>query len=269
MTDQSPSSIRVSVELKWAGTREEQISIDSATKISKDVKEMVVVDAGGSGRKLTQDVDNVGNVRMSDDEIDKTTYKVMIVSGILKRNTVCGTNMSMKLHRSVHVAVISETRMIKKIMNVLSLGEVIGVGCGCDLNPKKVTKRTQVRHMKLLTKTRLNKGNILIIIPRDEHIINVKKNKGTSTGGSVNEKSMIMLTGSKTSSGGNWSEALKPSMRGLLEVIERTSETTIMAIRNRVARRWVHLDLLIQLTVKKSVLQVKLRESTDEQRSLQ
>jgi hypothetical protein len=58
-------------------------------------------------------------------------------------------------------------------------------------------------------------------------------------------------------------------MRGLLEVIERTSETTIMAIRNRVARRWVHLDLLIQLTVKKSVLQVKLRESTDEQRSLQ
>jgi hypothetical protein len=58
-------------------------------------------------------------------------------------------------------------------------------------------------------------------------------------------------------------------MRSLLEVIERTSETTIMAIRNRVARRWVHLDLLIQLTVKKSVLHVKLRESTDEQRSLQ
>jgi hypothetical protein len=155
----------------------------------------------GSGHKLTQDVDS--NVRTSDVEIDKTTDKVTIASGILKRNIVCGMKASVKLHGSVHRAVISEIRTIKKFMNVLSLGEVIAVGWGCDLNPKKVTKRTQVGHMKLLTKTRLNKDNILIIIPRDEHIIDVKKNKGTYTGGSVNEKSKIMLTGSKTSSGDN------------------------------------------------------------------
>jgi hypothetical protein len=43
--------------------------------------------------------------------------------------------------------------------------------CGCDLNPKKVPKRAQVEHVKLLTETSLNKCNILIIIPRDEHII--------------------------------------------------------------------------------------------------
>jgi hypothetical protein len=54
---------------------------------------------------------------------------------------------------------------------------------------------------------------------------------------------------------------LKPSTRGLLEAIERMAETTNMAIRNRVARRWVHVDLLIKLTVKKSVLYVKLRDS--------
>jgi hypothetical protein len=83
-------------------------------------------------------------------------------------------------HGSVHRAVISETYTIKKIMNILSLGEV--VECGCDLNPKKVTKKTQVGHMKLLTKTGLNKGSILIIIPRDEHIIDVEKNKGVSAG---------------------------------------------------------------------------------------
>jgi hypothetical protein len=54
---------------------------------------------------------------------------------------------------------------------------------------------------------------------------------------------------------------LKPSTRGLLEAIERTTETTNMTIKNRVARRWVHVDLLMQLTVKKSVLHVKLRDS--------
>jgi hypothetical protein len=48
---------------------------------------------------------------------------------------------------------------------------------------------------------------------------------------------------------------------GLLEAVERTMETTNMAIRNRVARRWVHIDLLMQLTVKKIVLHVKLRDS--------
>jgi hypothetical protein len=67
----APSSIRVSVELKWAGTGEEQTSIDSATKISKDMKEMTVVDTGGSGHEPTQDVNNIRNIRTSDAEIDK------------------------------------------------------------------------------------------------------------------------------------------------------------------------------------------------------
>jgi hypothetical protein len=115
------------------------MSIDSAMKISKDEKEMDVVDTGGSGYKLTQDVNGIGNVGTSDAEIDITTNKVMIVSGVLKRNTVYGTNTSVKHHGSVHRTVISETRMIKKIMNVLSLGEVVAVECGYDLNPKKVT----------------------------------------------------------------------------------------------------------------------------------
>jgi hypothetical protein len=139
-------------------------------KVLKDAKEMVVVDTGGSGHKLTQDVNGIGNVRTSDAKIDKTTDKVTIASGILKRNTVCGTKTSVKLHGSVHRVVISETRTIKKIMNILPLGEVVVIDCGCDLNPKKLTKRTQVGHMKLLTKTGINKGNILILIPRDGHI---------------------------------------------------------------------------------------------------
>jgi hypothetical protein len=118
----TPSSIRVSVELKWAGTGEEQAAINSATKISKDAKEITVVDTGGGGHELTQDVKDIRNVRTSDAEIDKAIDKVTIASGLLKRDTICGTKTSMKLHRSVHRTVISMTNTIKKVMNVLSLG---------------------------------------------------------------------------------------------------------------------------------------------------
>jgi hypothetical protein len=42
------------------------VSIDSATKISKDMKEMTVVDTGGSGHELTQDVNGIRNVKTGD-----------------------------------------------------------------------------------------------------------------------------------------------------------------------------------------------------------
>jgi hypothetical protein len=116
------------VELKRAGTREERASIDRAMKISKDAKEMAVGDTGGSRHELTQDVDSITNVRACDAKIDKTTNEVMIASWIVKRNIVSGTKTSVKLHRSVHKAVISNTCMIKKIMNVLSLGELVPLG---------------------------------------------------------------------------------------------------------------------------------------------
>jgi hypothetical protein len=205
-------------------------------------------------------VDNITNVRTSDTKIDKTTSEVTIASGILKRNIVSGTKTSVKLHRSVHRAVISKTRTIKKIMNVLSLGEVVVIRCGCELSPKKVAKRTQVRHVKQLIETSLNKGNILRIIPRDEYIIHIEKNKGTITRGSVNEKSRIMLTSNKTSNNDNQGEALKPSTTGLLEAIEnggddRPSETKYTGGGD------VHVDLLMELTVKKNIFHLKLRDS--------
>jgi hypothetical protein len=61
----------------------------------------------------------------------------------------------------------------------------------------------------------------------------------------MNEKSRIILTSNKSNSNDNRGEVFKPSMRGLFETIERTAETTDMALRNRVARRWVHVDLLM------------------------
>jgi hypothetical protein len=49
-------------------------------------------------------------------------------------------------------------------------------------------------------------------------------------------------------------------MRGLLENMERTTEMIDVALRNRVAKRWVYVDFLMQPNVKKSILHVKLRD---------
>jgi hypothetical protein len=166
-------------------------------------KEMTVVNTGGSGHELTQNVNGIRNIRTSYAKIDKAADKVTMASVILKRNTICGTKTSVKLHRSVHRAVISETSMIKKIMNVLSLGEIVAIRCGSDLYPKKVAKGIQVRHVKLLTKTSLNNCNIVRIIPCDEHIVHIEKNKGTTTRGGMDKKSRIMLTSNKSTSNDN------------------------------------------------------------------
>lgn len=42
-----------------------------------------------------------------------------------------------------------------------------------DLYHKKVEKRAQVRHKKLLTKTYLHKGNILGVVAIDDHVVNI------------------------------------------------------------------------------------------------
>jgi hypothetical protein len=105
--------------------------------------------------------------------------------------------------------------------------------------------------VKLLTEMSLNKYNILITIPCDEHVIHIEKNKSTTMGGSVNEKSRVMMTSNKPSSSDNRGESLKPSTRDLREAIERTTEAIDVTIGNIVARRWVHVDLIMQLTVKK------------------
>jgi hypothetical protein len=75
----------------------------------------------------------------------------------------------------------------KKILNVLFLGQINAIRGGRDLNPKKVTKRTKIRHKELLIEMCLGKGNILClgkgnilrIITTDEHVINIKKKSAT------------------------------------------------------------------------------------------
>jgi hypothetical protein len=41
---------------------------------------------------------------------DETTNKMAIASGILNKNTICGTETKVKIHRSVHITVIRPAR---------------------------------------------------------------------------------------------------------------------------------------------------------------
>ena len=66
------------------------------------------------------------------------------------------------------------------------------------------------------------------------------------------------MAGNETGSSDNRGEALKPGTRSLLDSIERMTKPTYMTIRNKVTRWRMHVDFLTQLTMKESILHVKL-----------
>src|SRR6185503_21184819 len=111
----------------------------------------------------------------------------------------------------------------------------------------------------MLTKTCLHKGNVLRIISCDDHVINIKKEKSTTTRGSVNKERRIMSTGRKASSSDHRGKTLKPSTRSLLEAIKRAAKTTNHTLRDRIPRWRLHIHFLTEFTVKKGILHIKLR----------
>jgi hypothetical protein len=72
-------------------------------------------------------------------------------------------------------------------MDILFLGDIKSIRSGGNLDPKKVAKRTKISHKKLLTKTGLDKGNILGVIAGDNHVIDIEEEKGTHARRSVNK----------------------------------------------------------------------------------
>jgi hypothetical protein len=90
----------------------------------------------------------------------------MITSRILKRLTIGGHKVNIKLHGSLK---ISKRSAIKKILNILLLRQKEPRMRGGDLNPKEVPQRTKIRHKKLITKMR--------IITSDDHVIYIQKEK--------------------------------------------------------------------------------------------
>jgi hypothetical protein len=62
-----------------------------------------------------------------------------------------------------------------------------------------------------------------------------------------------MSTGEKTSGSDHKGKTLKPNARSLLKVTKHT-------LRDRIPRWWAHVNILTQLTIKKGVFHVKLRD---------
>jgi hypothetical protein len=142
---------------------------------------MTIVNGGRSGNKLTQNMNRIRYVRTSDSKINKTPNKMAITCRVRKRITISRTKLNIKLHRSLNSAVIPKSSTRKKILNILFLGDRKAIRNGGNLNPKKVAERTKISHKKLITKTSLNKCNILRIITSNDHIINIEKEKSAST----------------------------------------------------------------------------------------
>jgi hypothetical protein len=110
-----------------------------------------------------------------------------ITCRVRKRITITSTKLDIELHRSLNSALIPKSSMSKKILEILFLGDRKTSRNGGNLNPKKVAKRTKISHKKLVTKTGLNKGNILRVITSDDHIVNIEEKKSASTRRNVNK----------------------------------------------------------------------------------
>jgi hypothetical protein len=208
------------------------------------MKKLTIVDLSGSRNKLTQNMYRIWNVRSSNTKVDKTPYNVTITSRILERLTISGCKVNIELHGSFSSPMISKRSVIKKILNILLLRQKEPLMCGGDLNPKEVSQRTKIRHKEPITKTSLNKSNVLRVITNDDHVIHIKKEKSPTTRWHVNKESQIISTDGKTSSCDHRGKTLKPSPRSLLKAIKEATKVTNHALRDRIPRWWAHVNII-------------------------
>jgi hypothetical protein len=101
---------------------------------------------------------------------------------------------------SLSSALITKSCTSKEILDVLFLGDIESIRGGGSLNPKKAAKRTKISHKNLLTKSSLNKGNILRVVASDYHIINIEKKKSPPARRDVNGQQEIIRARGETTS---------------------------------------------------------------------
>jgi hypothetical protein len=76
----------------------------------------------------------------------------------------------------------------------------------------------------------------------------------------VNKESRIISAGGKTSSYDHRGKTLKLSPRSLLKAIKGVTKVTNYALKDRIPRWSTHVNILMQLTIKKDILHIKLRD---------
>jgi hypothetical protein len=83
----------------------------------------------------------------------------------------------------------------------------------------------------------------------------------------VNEESQIMSASEKISCCDHKGKALKLSLRILLKAIKGATNVTYHTLRNRIPRWWTHVNIPMQFTIKKSILDIKMRDGSLPNRS--
>jgi hypothetical protein len=83
----------------------------------------------------------------------------------------------------------------------------------------------------------------------------------------VDKKSWIMSAGEKTSNYDHRGKTLKPSPRSLLKAIKGAMKMTNHTLRDIIPTWWTHVNILTQLTIKKDILHIKLRDGSASNRS--
>jgi hypothetical protein len=76
----------------------------------------------------------------------------------------------------------------------------------------------------------------------------------------VDKESRIMSADRKISNCDHRGKTIKPRSRSLLKAIEGATKVTNHALRNRIPRWWAHVNILMQLTIKKDILHIQLRD---------
>jgi hypothetical protein len=76
-----------------------------------------------------------------------------------------------------------------------------------------------------------------------------------------------MSADGKISSCDHKGKTLKPSPRSLVKAIKGATKVINHALRDRIPRWWTHVNILMQLTIKKDILHIKLRDGLSPNRS--
>jgi hypothetical protein len=123
-----PSGVRVRMKLEWTILSIEQKFRECSTMYCNTRSKMPKMNVSWSTHKLIQNMECMSNIRPSNSEINKTSHYMAISRGILKRCTISGTQLQVKIHRCGSYVAISNARMSNQIMYISRLRDIISLG---------------------------------------------------------------------------------------------------------------------------------------------
>ena len=127
------------------------------------------------------------------------------------------------------------------------------------LHPKKVASKTHILDCEGRMKKLLDQSNIRVKGPGKQQIIHVYHQRQEGGSSASNKEARIKGRLKKTKSLELRRELNDPLSGGLFEAIERSvEETNITRVSKRVTSRGSHVDFLIQVAMKKGIIDVKL-----------